>query len=279
MAARKKTSRKKAARNAMLPALTESDWETAIAESVSSGEATKVRDAGLFLGGRGLSITAEGNDLEQPLRAVILDFVHDYRFFESDFDAENPQGPVCVAIGRDPDEMAPFDASPSKQADTCADCEWNEFGSGRGRAKRCRQGFRVPLAFVPEGASADDVFRLGYRFLMVPPTSLKIFNQYRRNVTGVTNRPLFGVVTEIEKVASEEHVFEFSFRYVENVGAEIGSAILQLRERLGENLTTPSFGTPEGETSDAAAVKRGAKARRTARLASGGRKKVTRKKR
>ena len=83
------------------------------------------------------------------LEVVIVDFVARNEFYEGAYDKDNMSPPACFAIGVAPNKLVASDNSPQKQADTCAECPMNAFGSA-GKGKACKNG-RV-LAVLPVDA-------------------------------------------------------------------------------------------------------------------------------
>jgi hypothetical protein len=100
---------------------------------------------------------------------VVTDFVSRNVYYESKFDENNPQPPECVATGRVLKDMVPQDDCPDKQADNCATCPMNQFGSD-GNGKACKNQRR--LAILPPDATEDDDIMV----MTVSPTALKRFD-------------------------------------------------------------------------------------------------------
>ena len=130
-------------------------------------------------------VLPDGREAE-TFAAVIVDFINVNEFYEGRYDPKVIKPPVCAAKGTEPHSLTPFDESPKPQADTCAECPNNQFGS-EGKGKACKNG--MWLSVVP----ADD---LGAQPLTVKlaPTSTTPF---RRDLTllASTGRPHFSVIT------------------------------------------------------------------------------------
>ncbi|NIQ99207.1 MAG: hypothetical protein GTN78_03265, partial [Gemmatimonadales bacterium] len=86
----------------------------------------------------------------------------------------------------------PFGPSnvPEPYAAECAGCPNNEWASGKGRGKKCRNYVR--LVFV----RANDPSGHGLRFRL-PPTGLTAWSKYAKKVETGLGRPLFSVVTKL----------------------------------------------------------------------------------
>lgn len=89
------------------------------------------------------------------------------RFYLNDFTEDRLMPPDCYSVNG----VAPDPASPAKQSESCAACEWNRFGTakGTGRGKRCSDHKRIAVLL------ADDALRAQYPdplLLDLPPTSV-----------------------------------------------------------------------------------------------------------
>lgn len=117
------------------------------------------------------------NSLGNEVYAVILENVFEHRYFTDAYDEDVVKAPDCFALGLSEPEMVPSPNSESIQAETCGQCEWNRFGSGRGKAKRCQN--RIRLMLLPkDNANPKDIDDAETFMLFVPPTSIRAFNKY-----------------------------------------------------------------------------------------------------
>lgn len=132
----------------------------------------------------------DGRKTTDPIEVVIVEFASINSFYEGTYDPNNMVPPTCFAIGSNPLKLVPSDNSPVKQHDSCTGCSMNEFGS-QGAGKACKNT-RV-LAVLPPDADADTpIWRLS-----VPPTSIKNFDNYVRQVASSMQMPPVSVVTTI----------------------------------------------------------------------------------
>lgn len=133
--------------------------------------------------------TPDGQVAEE-LELVVVDFVTHNEFYEGKYDPKNIVPPICVAIGSNPQKLVPSDNSPNKQADTCAECPMNAFGSD-GDGKACKNT-RV-LAVLPAGGEGDEPLWL----LKVSPTALKGFDAFVRGVASTLQAPPVAVKVKV----------------------------------------------------------------------------------
>lgn len=125
-----------------------------------------------------------------PIDVVIVDFVAKNAFYEGKYDPNNIQPPTCFSIGTVLSEMVPSDNSIEKQAESCAKCPLNQFGSD-GNGKACKNS-RL-LAVLPRDGSMEDQMMT----LEVSPTGIKRFDAYVGTLANKLAATPVQVVTEI----------------------------------------------------------------------------------
>lgn len=126
----------------------------------------------------------------ETIEGVIVDFMSSNLFYDGPYNAANPSPPGCFAVGPEPTTLVPTMNSPNRQADTCATCPNNQFGSA-GRGKACKNTRLIAIR------SLDDASGETY-ILSIPPTSIKGFDQYVHTVAGRHRLPPAGVLTRIK---------------------------------------------------------------------------------
>ena len=214
-------------------------WE---AELAAEAEAAAKQEAGVgggqFFSLKGGTLSLGGAPLpNDEMAVVLLDSVIENAYYEEAFDAENQSSPVCYAFGRDSDEMAPKDDVEKKQNDTCTGCPQNEWGSAdRGRGKKC--GNRRRIACIPAGTlqkdgsfeafeDPDHFTSAPVAYLRLPPTSLKSYAQYVKQIAGALKRPPSMVFTKISLVENEKTMFVVTFELLDPVPNELIPILMQ----------------------------------------------------
>ena len=100
-------------------------------------------------------------------------------YYEGGYEAGSTEGPSCWSIAGD----IPDPSAPNKQADNCAACPNNQFGSRISDAgkklKACSDSRRI--AVIPEGDFANEVYG-GPMLLRVPASSLSNLAQYGKKM-------------------------------------------------------------------------------------------------
>lgn len=133
----------------------------------------------------------------EPFPAVILDFVAKNLYYPGRYNPNAITPPACFAIGYEPSKLIASDNSPEKQNDTCAGCEKNEFGSGEGAGKACKNS-RV-LALLPPDAKQreEDGEDVPIWLITVSPTALKAYDSYVRQLASARGVMPIQVITHI----------------------------------------------------------------------------------
>lgn len=191
----------------------------------------------------------QGTDLGTEMTVVIAARVFQNAWYGGKkFNPDGANVPACYAVSESQDELAAFDASPKKQAEVCADCEFNEWGSavGGGRGKACRNTQGLGLINAEELEAGEEDPELAY--LSVPPTSLGELNGYCAKVIGALDLPSFGVITTIslDPDADYQHLL---FEMVRELSDEEAAVVINKRSEALRVLTEePDF---SGYTEDA----------------------------
>lgn len=228
--------------NLPVPTISKAGWLDRLRGKAKENQATASGVGGsTFLNTRGGVFKYQGKQLSNPLAVVILDFVRENGFYEGEFDPEKPRAPKCFAIGREEATLAPpLELTPEKgrQADTCALCQWNRYGSAeQGRGKACKNGFR--LAILPGNVDkAGQLAKIETVMARVPPTSLKALRDYVNVLASseLDTAPL-GVVTAIRLVADDKANHRWEFELVKKIEDErLGAVLVQKLDQVQPDL-------------------------------------------
>ena len=140
------------------------------------------------------------NDIKlgTSLDVVILADAYEHAYYDKPYDPDVISPPACFAINTVHADMKPEPDKwfiPLPQAEKCQGCPLDEFGTARqGKGKACRNGRRLLVAAVSNGkANLKDL-----AVINVPPTSLKAFSRYVKQITTSKKLPLWAVVTNFE---------------------------------------------------------------------------------
>lgn len=173
----------------------------------------------------GKFITTKGGILKydkQPvagnqLDCVVLDSIFENAYYANDFDPENPTSPDCYAYMHDDGTadaddlirtMAPHPKAKTPQAASCAECQWNKFGTAKqGKGKACKNTRRLALV-AADKASLEDLLKAETAYLKLPVTSVKEWAKHVRTCAGLYELPPFGLVSQVKAVPDEKSQFK-----------------------------------------------------------------------
>lgn len=189
--AKKKVSKKKvmAKRGGSNSMVSVKDRMAAMTEEQNLAEGGE----GNFISTKNSEFSYRGTDMGTELSVIILAYCHDYTYYDSKYDADNPGPPACFAVGdMKPRDLVPHEDSPSPQADECDSCQLNEFGSDGGKGKVCRNHYR--LAIIP---SDSDYTTAEIAFVRIAPTGYSKYGSYVRGLKKKHGIPPIGCITTL----------------------------------------------------------------------------------
>lgn len=166
-----------------------------IANRISSGVRNKITATG------GSSFTLPNGDTGTEFEVVVVDFVATSEFFDRPYNKSKPMPPACFAIGFNPRDMAPSPNSPNVQATGCGTCAHNQWKSGAGAGKACKNGRRVAVTPL---RPLDDGSRPVW-LIDIPPASIKFFDAYVNKVATSEKLPPIGVLTKVKHEANSAY--------------------------------------------------------------------------
>lgn len=184
-----------------------------------------------------------GGQEVKELTLLVLDSQIANEYYEGRYDPNNPAPPVCFAFSAedaDDDSLAPHDAAPDKQADTCNNCEYNRFGSAEtGKGKACKNIRRLVVTAVDDASDLLDAPQMAY--LAIPVTSVRAWSQYVRGIESTLELPPHGVLTTVKIEPSKKDQFHLTFTVDSELEFDEDSfaALNKMREQAREILNTP----------------------------------------
>ncbi len=134
--------------------------------------------------------------LKAPLNCIVVGTSFENRWFDKEYDPDDPGSPACCAVGEvgKESQMKPQDNSPVKQSETCQGCPKSQFGTAdKGRGKACGNYRRVALIGLTDSRPEPQPM-----LIKIPPTGIKKFSAYVKQVASVADRPLHGVITSLD---------------------------------------------------------------------------------
>lgn len=133
----------------------------------------------------------DGTVAPGPMSCVILGYVSRNMYYKGQFQQGQFNPPTCFASGPIPSELAPDPKTvPHPEAKSCAECPHDQWGSGGGKRKACKN-VRL-LAVVPPNADVNAPIML----LQVSPKAIKRWDTYVMTLGSRDQIPL-SVVTRV----------------------------------------------------------------------------------
>lgn len=243
-------------------AIATNDVKAAIAAMLAQQEGTTGSTAS-----RGVRITQD-KKFELPdgtkhdtIEVVIVDYASFNAFYEGAYDPRNPQPPLCAAKGKKIIELVPFANAPDPQADNCENCPMNQWGSGGGNSKACKNQ-RV-LAVLPADFDEDSDLTL----INVSPTAIKRFDKMIGAIAAKGRVPL-NFITELSFDPNQSYASLVFTPFEELPIDKVSLALTKLTEAQKLLTEAPDF-TPR-EAQNAAPAKKAP----AAKPAAGGRRRA-----
>lgn len=151
------------------------------------------------------------------LECVIIGSCALNRWYGKQYSADDKQPPDCYAfavISDDP-EMAPTAQVANKQADHCADCDKNVFGSANtGRGKACANTIRLGILTAEDAEDADGIAAAELATAGISPTNRKYYSEYVDSLLEEHGRPPWAVVTQIKSLHDDKTQIRLEFKMV-----------------------------------------------------------------
>ncbi len=127
-----------------------------------------------------------------PLPVVILGWISENMYYGGKiYDEKNPEPPVCWALNAEPKLLVPSAKSTDRQADSCQVCPQNEWESGIGKSKACKNTRKLAVIRADSTSEDDQIFTLS-----VSPTGLKEYDGFVRKLAAKNALPVM-VITEL----------------------------------------------------------------------------------
>ncbi len=144
----------------------------------------------------------DGTEDDGPLSAIILDWRFQRAYFPGIYNSSDPQPPICSATNKVESNLTPKDTVDDKQSDDgcepCAKNQWGTANNGGGRGKACKN--TILLAILP----ANPTEGMSPWLLELPPTSLKPFLSYVKNIQNKGGMIPAQVTTDISFVPNKD---------------------------------------------------------------------------
>lgn len=233
---------------------------------------------GTFVSTRGGQLTVGEEVMPgNQMAVIVLDVVNENTFYDSKFDPDQKQPPLCYAFGRDVNEMAPHESMQVDpeyfvpQSNDCLSCPHNAWGSAdQGRGKACQNRRRLALIpagfYQPRRGSRDMDLELfsdpkhfetaDIAYLKLPVTSVTPWAKYVNQVAANFTRPPHGVVTRIALEPHAKYQYVTTFDMIEEVPDEIAMQVMARHDQAMRQVIQ-GYQVPSEQPQKAAPVQAG----------------------
>lgn len=173
-----------------------------------------------------------GVNLGTEIEVVVVDFCSANDYYTAPYDPNNPKPPVCFARGREIADMYPEESAPEPQAENCAVCPHNQFGS-RGNGKACKNTRLLAVALTSE-IDEEEPDETPLYLLSVPPTALKSFDAAALQTARMLNGPPIKAVYTVRAVSAGTYT---TMQFSSPSPNPYLAAVFQLRGKAEEMLS------------------------------------------
>ncbi len=175
------------------------NWDEELAKyAKETTEDIKETGGGKFLSFKGGNMTYNGEAIpDSVLDCVVVGYVYHNALYDQEerYDPKNPQTPICYSFGTKEKLLSPHDDSKDQKCDSCAACPFNQFETAKtGKGKACKNTFRLALI---SAAELDDIENAEVVYASIPPTSMKNFTAYLKEIDKKFGRPYWAVETKL----------------------------------------------------------------------------------
>jgi hypothetical protein len=235
-------------------------WRERAAKSIERGKQASARlpqQSGNFISFRGGTPSLGGVTLPNPLPLVILAYDAERAYYSKPYQPDVMATPDCYSY----DSVAPHEKAKIPQADVCAQCRFNEFGSAQnGKGKACKEGAKFAAIHADALESPEKIAAA-----TIIAGRLSVLNSKGfRNYTGYfeeAGQPIWMSVTQLTVQPDSKSQYAVTFS---NIVADLDDAdldALAIRVDEAEKLLAQPYPDVEEQAAARAPVK-GAPARR-----------------
>lgn len=165
-----------------------------------------------FLSFKGGAITLGGSPIDNPMRAVVLDFQAERAYYSGPYVPDRKESPDCYSF----DGSEPHEKARNKQSDRCATCEHNQFGSAaNGRGKACKEGMRAVFM------SADDVEHADEAKLVQGRLSVTNSRTFDRFVRAIGDSPTWRHIIALSNKTHPTNQYEVGIKVESQIDEEL----------------------------------------------------------
>jgi hypothetical protein len=165
------------------------------------------------------------------LKVVVIHSVFENQFYQDRYDPNNQQPPICYAFGETDEDLKPHADAAKPQAESCASCSKNQWGSdpGGGKGKACKNVRRLAMVAASD---LDDVSKAEIAIAKLPVTSVKNWSTFASQIANVLKLPPIAVIAEMSVTPDAKTQFQVDFALMDKIedGAVIQALLARRRD-------------------------------------------------
>ena len=173
----------------------------------------------------------------------VIDSALENAFYDQKFDPDKPVAPVCFAFGTGEvgEVMAPHPDSEKPQAETCAKCPQNVFGTAdTGKGKACKNQRKLALIHGDiVDKNSGDIATTSIARATLSPMNAPVFSKYALQLAAARDTPPLGVISQMTCVPDAKSQFKIEWAYVHDVPNAALGALLARQEEAHAALFKP----------------------------------------
>jgi len=179
------------------------------------------------------------------IECIIVDYLFHNKYYNVPYNAKNPVPPVCYAFSREELDLEPAEGAEEPQAESCAECPQNVWGSaGNGsKGKACTNSRRLWLLAADALNDPSKISKLDFFQCDLPVTSIKNFSRFVGELP--PGMPPFAFVVEMSVKPHETSLFQVHFKPMEEIKNEAALEQLAARNWKNEQEPLPKYPTKE----------------------------------
>ena len=160
----------------------------AINDTIGGGSSNRIKT-----GGKKFAFPDKPDEkVAGPVPLIVLAWGSENLYYGGkEYDENAPEPPVCWAVSTSAKSLIPGEKVTDRQASACDDCPMNEWESGKGKSKACKNTRKLAVLRADSVDPEDSIF-----FLSVSPTGLKEWDGYVRKLKAKNGLPVM-FITEV----------------------------------------------------------------------------------
>ena len=179
-------------------------------------------------------VAVKGNKIP----VIMIHSMFENQWYKNRYDPNNVQPPHCFAFAEKDEDLKPHPDSAEPQADNCAECPKNAWGSDPdgGKGKACKNVRRLAMIAATD---LEEIAKAEVALAKLPVTSVKNWSSYASQIGNVLKLPPLGVVTEMSVEPDARTQFQVHFNLIDKVDPKHFPALLDKRRATTALMTVP----------------------------------------